>query len=91
MIVQVYFGHGHTIADLGPPEVEFNFPLVLYGGVCIVPLGACVVSTVLKPLWLAGAADVASSHNGGFILSTVKRLLGVKVRLHSLVSYDEPE
>lgn len=80
-----------TTADLGPPEVEFNFLLVLYRGMCIVRLGACVVSRVLKPLWLAGAADMASSHNGGFILPTVKRLLGVKVRLRGLVSYDDPQ
>ncbi len=77
-----------TTGDLGSPEVEFNFPLVLYQVMCIVRLGACVVSRVLKPLWLAGAADMASSHNGGFILPTVKRLLGVKVRLCRLVSYD---
>lgn len=34
---------------------------------------------------------MASSHNRGFILPTVKRLLVVKVRLHSLVSYDDPQ
>lgn len=78
-------------ADRGPPEVEFNFPLVLYCVVCIARLGACVVRRVLKPLWLAGAADMASSHNGGFILLTVKRLLGVKVRLRGLASYDDPQ
>lgn len=48
-----------------------------------------VSSIVLKPLWLAGAADIASSHNRGSILSTVKRLLGVKVCLRGLVRYDE--
>lgn len=80
-----------TTADLGPPEVEFNFPLVLYRLVCIVRWGACVVSIELKPLWLAGAADMASSHNGGFILPTVKRLRGVKVRLCGLVGYDDPQ
>ena len=63
-----------TTADLGPSEIEFNFPLILYRCVCSVRLGACVVSRVLKPLWLAGALDMASSHNGGFILPTVKRL-----------------
>lgn len=80
-----------TTADLGPPEVEFNFPLVLYRVVCIVHLGAWAVSRVLKPLWLAGAADMASSHNGGFILPTVKRLQSVKVCLRGLVSYDDPQ
>ncbi|CAB1442791.1 unnamed protein product [Pleuronectes platessa] len=48
-------------------------------------------SPLLKPLWLAGVAGPAPSHNGGFILPTVKRLLGVKVCLRSLVSYDDPQ
>lgn len=57
---------------------------------CIVHLGARAVSGVLKPLRLAGAADMTSSHNGGFILPTVKGLQRVKVRLRDLVSYDDP-
>lgn len=58
---------------------------------CIVHLGARAVSGVLKPLRLAGAADMTSSHNGGFILPTVKRLQSVKVRLRGPVSYDDPQ
>lgn len=57
---------------------------------CIVHLGARAVNGVLKPLRLAGAADMTSSHNGGFILPTVKRLQRVKVRLRGPVSYDDP-
>lgn len=37
-----------AIADLGPPEVEFNFSLVFYSRVCIVRLGPHVVSIALK-------------------------------------------
>lgn len=48
-----------TTADLGPPKVEFNFSLVLPRQECIVHLGACVVSIVLKLLWLARAVDMA--------------------------------
>lgn len=80
-----------TTADLRPPKVEFNFPHVLYHVVCNVRLGACAISRVLKPLWLAGEADMALSHNGGFILPTVKRIQSVKVCLRGLVSYDDPQ
>lgn len=83
-----------TASDPPPPEVQFNFSLVLYGMlcacVCVVHSDARAVSRVLKPLRLAGVADMTSSHNGGFILPTVKRLQGFQGVLTRLRRPSEP-
>lgn len=48
------------------------------------------VSRVLKPLRLAGVADMTSSHIGGFILPTVKRLEGFQGALTRFGRPSEP-